>query len=215
MEFPIATKSEGAQGASGQQAEQIKQKLAGQDVEISRTRQEQQAQAIQMETPAAQEKAAADQAGSKPAGNPAAAPRKEEDAPVFPENKSTVQSSAANPPSAPPPSVAQPLEHSVYFSYDDATVLDKYDAMLLDNAAYLRSHPGLDVEVQGNCDERGSREYNLALGARRAETVKRALELAGADGSRIHAISFGKEKPVATGHDEGSWSKNRRADIVY
>ncbi len=111
--------------------------------------------------------------------------------------------------------VAQTLEHSVYFNYDDASVLQKYDAMLLANAALLMAHPNIAVEVQGNCDERGSREYNLALGARRAEVVKRALELGGADGKHIHTVSFGKEKPIAAGTDEESYSNNRRADIVY
>jgi peptidoglycan-associated lipoprotein len=94
-------------------------------------------------------------------------------------------------------------------------VPDKYDSMLVAHAAYLKAHPDFKAEVQGNCDERGSREYNLALGARRAESVKRALELAGADGSRISAISYGSEKPVATGKDEESYSQNRRVDIVY
>jgi peptidoglycan-associated lipoprotein len=103
----------------------------------------------------------------------------------------------------------------VYFGYDQYSVPDEYDEMLLANAAYLKAHPALKTEVQGNCDERGSREYNLALGARRAQAVKRALELAGADGDRIAAISYGAEKPLATGKDEASYSQNRRADIVY
>ena len=113
------------------------------------------------------------------------------------------------------PAVAPVLERSVYFGYDQFSVADKYDEMLVAHAAYLNAHPNLVTEVRGNCDDRGSREYNLALGARRAESVKRALELAGADGSRISAISYGAEKPVANGKDEESYRQNRRADIDY
>ncbi|HEX7811192.1 MAG TPA: peptidoglycan-associated lipoprotein Pal [Burkholderiales bacterium] len=113
------------------------------------------------------------------------------------------------------PVTDQPLQRSIYFKYDDATIGDEYDSVLIAHAAFLKSHPDYQAEVQGNCDERGSREYNLALGARRAEAVKRGLELAGADGSRIKVVSFGAEKPVAFGQDEESYKKNRRADILY
>jgi peptidoglycan-associated lipoprotein len=161
------------------------------------------------ETPAPAAETPAPAAETPPPAKAAAAPAKEEEALVFPEQKYTAPETPSQ------PSISKPGERSVYFNYDEAVVLSAYDSLILTNAAYLRDHPQLRVEVQGNCDERGSREYNLALGARRAETVKRALELGGADGSKIHAISFGKEKPVAMGHDEESWSKNRRADIVY
>ena len=107
------------------------------------------------------------------------------------------------------------LERSVYFAYNQASVADKYDAMLTATATYLKVRPNVETEVHGHCDERGSREYNLALGARRAQAVKRALELAGADGSHISVISYGAEKPVALGKDEESYSQNRRVDIVY
>ena len=104
---------------------------------------------------------------------------------------------------------------SIFFEYDQSTIPKKYDNLVLQNAAYLKASPRITFEVQGNCDERGSREYNLALGARRAQAVKRALELAGADGGRIQVVSFGAEKPIALGKDEESYSKNRRVDIVY
>jgi len=110
--------------------------------------------------------------------------------------------------------VQQPLQRSVYFDYDKSGIKEEYDSMLMAHAAYLKLHPGIAKEIQGNCDERGSREYNLALGARRAEAVKRALELLGADGRKIKTVSFGSEKPVALGKDEESYSQNRRADIV-
>lgn len=113
------------------------------------------------------------------------------------------------------PAVGQPRETSVYFEFDRTSVSGEYDAVVAANAAYLRANPNLRVTIQGNCDERGSREYNLALGQRRAEMVKRALELSGVDGGRIDTVSFGSEKPVAFGKDEESYRQNRRADIVY
>jgi peptidoglycan-associated lipoprotein len=114
-----------------------------------------------------------------------------------------------------PSNAQRSAERSVYFAFDQALVAEQYNSMLMANAAFLKAHTNFDAEVQGNCDERGSREYNLALGARRAEAVKRALVLAGADGGRITTVSFGSEKPIAAGKDEESYSKNRRVDIVY
>ena len=81
----------------------------------------------------------------------------------------------------------------MYFDYDQFSIPDKYDSMLVGHAAYLKAHPDVRAEVQGNCDERGSREYNLALGARRAESVKRALELSGAEGTHISAVATARK----------------------
>ena len=223
---------------------QARQQLANEDAAISKLREQQEADTSGMQSnegeasaPAAPTESAG-QPGQQSAQqqpeqqqpeqqqaprtpSPVAALHNEEQAVQFPENKQDVaetarpatrnDSSAAAEVSA---AVSEPADRSVYFNYDEATVLAKYDAMLMADAAYLGAHLDQSVEVQGNCDERGSREYNLALGARRAESVKRALELGGVASSRIHAISFGAEKPVAMGHDEGSWSQNRRADIV-
>lgn len=111
--------------------------------------------------------------------------------------------------------VGVPVENSIYFGYDQAAVDQQYESVLFAHAEFLKANPGIKVEIQGNCDERGSREYNIALGQRRASTVKRALELLGVDGYRIDTVSFGSEKPVAFGRDEASWRLNRRADIVY
>ena len=108
-----------------------------------------------------------------------------------------------------------PEETSVYFDFDQAVVGSQYESVIVANANFLKDHPDLKVEIQGNCDERGSREYNIALGQRRAEIVKQALELLGVAGSRIETVSFGSEKPAAFGHDETSWRLNRRADLVY
>ena len=108
-----------------------------------------------------------------------------------------------------------PTENSVYFGYDQASLDEQYESVLFAHAEFLKANPGIKVEIQGNCDERGSREYNIALGQRRALTVKRALELLGVEGYRIETVSFGAEKPVAFGSNEESWRLNRRADIVY
>ena len=80
---------------------------------------------------------------------------------------------------------------------------------------YLKGHPERRVLIQGNTDERGTSEYNLALGQKRAEAVRRAMSLMGVADTQMEAVSLGKEKPTATGHDEASWAQNRRADLVY
>jgi peptidoglycan-associated lipoprotein len=83
------------------------------------------------------------------------------------------------------------------------------------HAAYLKSHPELEVKLEGNADERGGREYNLALGQKRSESVRRALVTLGAGDKQLEAVSFGEEKPKMKGHDEASWAENRRVDFVY
>jgi len=109
----------------------------------------------------------------------------------------------------------KPSERSVYYEYDKADFRPEARSLLEANARYLREHPDVKVRVEGNADERGSAEYNLALGQRRAEAVTRTLKVMGVSESRIEAVSLGKEKPKKTGHDETSWAENRRSDIVY
>ena len=105
--------------------------------------------------------------------------------------------------------------YSVYFDFDKSSILPRFEEAVLAHANYLRANSQLRVEIQGNCDERGSREYNISLGNRRALAVKKALELLGIDGSRIDVTSYGSEKPRAMGHNENAWQENRRADFVY
>ena len=105
--------------------------------------------------------------------------------------------------------------YSVYFDFDKSSILPRFEEAVLAHADYLRTNSQLRVEIQGNCDERGSREYNISLGNRRALAVKKALELLGVDGSRIDVTSYGSEKPRAMGHNENAWQENRRADFVY
>lgn len=104
---------------------------------------------------------------------------------------------------------------SVYFDFDSYTVKDEFRPLVVAHAHYLRENPGARVLVQGHTDERGSREYNLALGQRRADAVKHVMTLSGARESQIESVSLGEEKPRATGHDEASWAENRRADIRH
>ena len=104
---------------------------------------------------------------------------------------------------------------SVYFAYDDFTIAPKYQPIVQAHGKLLQSRPQVQVRVEGNTDERGSREYNLALGDKRAQVVAKQLELMGAKASQIEAVSYGEERPKAEGHDEAAYSENRRADIRY
>jgi peptidoglycan-associated lipoprotein len=106
-------------------------------------------------------------------------------------------------------------ERSVYFEFDDSTIGSKWQPVVERQGQYLAKNPALQVRVEGNTDERGGSEYNLALGQRRAEAVKKALALYGVKDAQVETVSFGKERPKATGHDEAAWAQNRRADIVY
>jgi len=106
-------------------------------------------------------------------------------------------------------------KRSVYFDFDKYQVKDKYKSMVLSHARYLRENSNASVRLEGSADERGSREYNLALGQRRADSVKRVMTLSGTEESQIESISYGEEKPRAIGHNEGAWTENRRADIRY
>lgn len=107
------------------------------------------------------------------------------------------------------------MEKSVYFDYDSYAVKDQYRSMVDANGKFLNANRARKVIVQGNTDERGGSEYNLALGQKRAEAVRRQLALVGVPESQIEAVSLGKEKPRSTGHDEAAWAENRRADFVY
>jgi len=111
---------------------------------------------------------------------------------------------------------ASPLaKRSVYFPYDEFIVDQKFDQLLGAHAAYLTRNPSSRITLEGNADERGSSEYNLALGQKRAEAVRKVLILRGVGDKQMEAISYGKERPKATCHDESCWQENRRTDIVY
>lgn len=104
---------------------------------------------------------------------------------------------------------------SVYFDFDSYVVKDDSKSVIENHSKYLASKKDRKILIQGNTDERGGSEYNLALGQKRAEAVRKAMSLMGVADGQMEAVSLGKEKPKATGHDEASWAENRRADIVY
>jgi peptidoglycan-associated lipoprotein len=106
-------------------------------------------------------------------------------------------------------------KRSVYFDYDSYILRGDAKPVTETHAKYLTANKGRKVIIQGNTDERGGSEYNLALGQKRAEAVRKQLSLLGVPESQMEAVSLGKEKPKATGSDEASWAENRRADIVY
>jgi len=102
---------------------------------------------------------------------------------------------------------------SVYFDYDNFTIKTEYNTLLQQQADLLKRYPKLWVSLEGNTDERGNSEYNLSLGQKRAEAVRKALTLLGVPEAKIEAVSFGKEKPKADCHEEKCWSQNRRVDF--
>ena len=104
---------------------------------------------------------------------------------------------------------------SVYFDYDDYSIKSQYHDLIKQDYEFLKSAPKVSVALQGNADERGSTEYNLALGQKRAEAVKRELKLLGVPEDKMEAVSFGEEKPRASCHEEKCWSENRRVDFLF
>jgi peptidoglycan-associated lipoprotein len=150
-------------------------------------------------------------------------------APVVTAKQTAVTTAQTTPPPMTPPSVATPLgaaayldpnspisqQRSVYFAYDNDALRSQDKAVVELQGRYLAQHPDVHVTVAGNTDERGGSEYNLALGQRRAQSVKTALGLLGVKDTQVEATSYGKEKPKATGHDEAAWQQNRRADFMY
>ncbi|HNH47335.1 MAG TPA: peptidoglycan-associated lipoprotein Pal [Myxococcota bacterium] len=122
----------------------------------------------------------------------------------------------APPPPPPPPAPPAPPQAfvRVYFDYDSAVLSAEAKRGLDANLQLLKEYPELRLEVQGHCDERGSTEYNLALGDRRANAVRKYLKAAGIAASRVKIISYGEERPLRPGESEDSWSQNRRAEFV-
>jgi len=103
---------------------------------------------------------------------------------------------------------------TVYFDFDSSTLRQDTKAALDANHAFLTANTNVEIQIEGHCDERGGVEYNLALGERRAKSVMDYLSAMGIAANRITTISYGKEKPIAMGHDEASWSQNRRANFI-
>jgi peptidoglycan-associated lipoprotein len=106
-------------------------------------------------------------------------------------------------------------KRNVFFDFDSFVVKDEYRPLVEAHARYLSGNRQARATIQGNTDERGSREYNIALGQRRADAIKRMMTLIGAQDTQVETVSFGKEKPRNPGHDEAAWAQNRRGDIVH
>jgi len=102
----------------------------------------------------------------------------------------------------------------IHFAFDRYDLDDQSRSVLSQNASYLKMHPNVRVEIQGHCDERGTSNYNIALGERRASSTKKFLMAQGVDESRLHTISYGEEKPFCSESNEGCWSQNRRAHFM-
>lgn len=106
-------------------------------------------------------------------------------------------------------------KRSVYFDFDSFVVKDEFRPLIEAHARFLMAHPDIKMLIQGNTDERGSREYNVALGQKRADAIKKALVLLGAKDAQIESVSLGEEKPKNPGHDEAAYTENRRGDMLY
>ncbi len=106
-------------------------------------------------------------------------------------------------------------ERSVYFDFDKFDIKADQAAVVERQGKYLAANAALKIRAEGNADERGGREYNLALGQKRAEAVVRGLKAYGAKDAQVEPVSFGSEKPLAMGHDEAAWAQNRRVDLAY
>jgi peptidoglycan-associated lipoprotein len=103
----------------------------------------------------------------------------------------------------------------IYFDYDSSDIRSDYRPAIEAHAGYLAANPNVIITLEGHADERGSREYNLALGERRAQSVKRQIVLLGASAGQIRLVSYGEERPAVEGHDDSSWQQNRRVEIIY
>ena len=103
----------------------------------------------------------------------------------------------------------------IYFDFDSSEVQAQYRPVVEAHAKYLAANPNVSITLEGHADERGSREYNLALGERRAESVKQQMTILGASSAQIRLVSYGEERPAVDGHDDYSWSQNRRVEILY
>lgn len=130
------------------------------------------------------------------------------------EGSGTVTSATA--PRHPLDDPATPLgTHTIYFEFDSSDVPTSAQPVIEAHAAYLSEHAGASVTLEGHADERGSREYNIGLGEKRALAVRRLMSLLGATGPQIRTISYGEERPADAGHEESAWQLNRRVEIVY
>jgi peptidoglycan-associated lipoprotein len=148
----------------------------------------------------------------KPAHTPEKSPLSSANTAPAPVQEQTIAAKKSDP--APSATEVQRQLEKVYFDFDSATLSDSARRTLTTNAAVLTGNPLFKVRVEGHCDERGSDEYNLAIGERRAKAAAQYLKALGVGAERISTLSFGKEKPTDAGHDEAAWAKNRRDEFI-
>lgn len=152
----------------------------------------------------------------EPAKTPVAAPSAAQPAaPSTPPARTGAAPSRVVTPAHLDPSSPVSTNRSVFFDYDEFVIKTEYVAIIERQGKYLAANPTLSIKIEGSADERGSAEYNLALGQKRAQTVLAALKVYGVKDSQMEPLSWGEEKPKGMGHDEAAWAQNRRADIVY
>jgi peptidoglycan-associated lipoprotein len=125
------------------------------------------------------------------------------------------QASAEEGAEAPGPQEGLLAKRTIYFDFDSSEIRGEGTDIVAAHARHLAATPGVKVRLEGHTDERGSREYNIGLGERRAQAVRRALMLQGATDAQLSTVSYGEERPAAAGSDEAAWAKNRRVEIVY
>jgi peptidoglycan-associated lipoprotein len=154
----------------------------------------------------------------------ASKPPKPAPGPAASEGSAGAEGAGANNPNAtrggPDDEIAGPqsgllAKRVVYFDFDSSEIKGEGTDIVAAHAKYLAANPSTHVRLEGHTDERGSREYNIGLGERRAQSVRRALLLQGAADAQISTVSYGEERPAVPGHDEAAWAKNRRVEIIY
>ena len=151
--------------------------------------------------------------GDKPAATPPAATTTEPQKPSVSTVDLTKPSASGINPLKDPNNILS--KRSVYFEFDKFDVKEEYRPIVEAHAKYLRDNPSRKMLIQGNTDERGSREYNISLGQKRSEGVKKMMQLLGVREDQVESVSLGEEKPRAEGHDEQAWAQNRRSDILH
>jgi len=148
----------------------------------------------------------------KPTTQPEAPPAQTEVPPAQAPDTSAADAAAAAQRAAEQRLLAQTV---IYFDFDRSDIRPEFVEVIAAHARKLAAAPNLKVRLEGHTDERGSREYNIGLGERRAQAVRRALLLQSVGDAQVTTVSYGEERPAADGHDEGAWAKNRRVEIVY
>lgn len=152
---------------------------------------------------------------SEPEPQPEPEPTTRDEEPTPPPTVTPPPKPETTPEGVPLDDDGQPIATTFYFEFDRSELKPRARTLLADHASYLRDNTDAKLTIEGHADERGTREYNLALGERRADSVRSYLESLGVRGSQISVVSYGEERPADPGHNEDAWAKNRRAVLDY